>query len=171
MQLTLGVAPFFSNKFCHLAKIFIVVEEYDDELGVERWTDLIGHLLSPILLSAGHFPLSSRDWLPNCNTLGLGPETSPAIPLGSLVTGADLIMRTKVGPPAAGSFEVIVVGLVEPYSKAFLAGLLSDMVVDVIVDRDLPLRDLPDVPWEGRGVVRHFPSPRSEITTPSSSSC
>jgi hypothetical protein len=30
-----------------LAKIFVVIEEYDDELGVERWTDPIGHLLSP----------------------------------------------------------------------------------------------------------------------------
>jgi hypothetical protein len=61
---------------------------------------------------------------------------------------ADLIMRSKVRSPAAGAFGVIVVGRVEPNSKALLAGLLSDMVVDVIVDRDLPLRDLPDVPWK-----------------------
>jgi hypothetical protein len=38
-----------------------------------------------------------------------------AIPLGSLVTGADLIMRAEVGSPAAGAFDVIVVGRVEPY--------------------------------------------------------
>jgi hypothetical protein len=52
--------------------------------------------------------------------------------------GADLIMRSKVRWQAAGAFDVIVVGRVEPYSKAPRAGLLSDMVVNVIVDRDLP---------------------------------
>jgi hypothetical protein len=55
--------------------------------------------------------------------------------------GADPIMRSKVRSPAAGAFDVIVVGLVEPYSKAALAGLLSDVVIDVIVDDDLPFRD------------------------------
>jgi hypothetical protein len=39
---------------------------------------------------------------------------------------ADLIMNSKVRSPAAGAFDVVVVGLVEPHSKAFLARLLSD---------------------------------------------
>jgi hypothetical protein len=41
------------------------------------------------------------------------------------------------------SFDAVVVGLVEPHSKAPLAGLLSDMMVDTIVDCDLALRDRP----------------------------
>jgi hypothetical protein len=35
-------------------------------------------------------------------------------------------MRTKVRSPAARTFDVVFVGLVEPHSKAFLARLLSD---------------------------------------------
>jgi hypothetical protein len=61
-------------------------------------------------------------------------------------------MSTKIRSPAARAFDVVVVGVGEPYSKASLAGLLSDVVVDVIVDRNLSLRDRPDVPWKGRGV-------------------
>jgi hypothetical protein len=52
--------------------------------------------------------------------------------------GAHLIVDSEIRPPAAGAFDVIVVGLVEPNSKASLAGLLSDVVVNVIVDRDFP---------------------------------
>jgi hypothetical protein len=52
---------------------------------------------------------------------------------------ADLIMVSKVSSPAAEAFDVVVVGLVEPHSKAFHSRLLSDMVVEMIADRDLSL--------------------------------
>jgi hypothetical protein len=45
------------------------------------------------------------------------------------VMGADLIIGSKIRSPAAGAFDVIVVGLVEPHSKAVFAGLLSRVVV------------------------------------------
>jgi hypothetical protein len=33
----------------------VVIEEYDDELGEERWIDPIGHRLSPLFAFAGTF--------------------------------------------------------------------------------------------------------------------
>jgi hypothetical protein len=79
-------------------------------------------------------------------------------------------MGSKVGSPAAGAFDVVVMGFIEPHSKAFLSGSLSRVVGDTIVHRDAPSRDRPDISWKGRSVSRYF-HPRSETTTPSSSLC
>jgi hypothetical protein len=77
-------------------------------------------------------------------------------------------MGSKIGTPTTRAFDVIVVELVEPHSEAVLARPLSDMVVDIIVDSDFPVRDCPDVLWKRWGISRHLPAPR-ETTTPSSS--
>jgi hypothetical protein len=73
-----------------------------------------------------------------------------------LVTSADLIMGPEVGTPAAETFDVIVMWIVEPHAKAVFSRLLSNVVFYMIVNRDLPLRNRPNVLWGERSVSCHL---------------
>jgi hypothetical protein len=67
---------------------------------------------------------------------------------------ADLIVGSEVRTPAAMAFDVIFMKIIEPNPKALLSRQLSPVVLDAVVDCDLPLRDGPDIPWEAGSVSR-----------------
>jgi hypothetical protein len=56
--------------------------------------------------------------------------------------------------------------IVEPHAKAVFSGLLSNVVFYMIVDRDLPLRDGPNIPWSEWGVSCHLPALPHRDTVP-----
>lgn len=75
------------------------------------------------------------------------------------VLGADVIMDAEVGSPTTGAFDVTVMGIVEPDTKPVLFELLSRMMIDVVVDRDHPFGNGPNVPGGAWGVAGHLPPP------------
>jgi hypothetical protein len=55
-------------------------------------------------------------------------------------------MGLQVGTPAARAFDIIGMWIVETHTKAAFSRLLPNVMFYMIVDRDLPLRDGPNIP-------------------------
>jgi hypothetical protein len=117
-----------SDPLRHFAQIAVLVGQYDNDLGVEFRTDLIGHFRTP-RFPAEVYCLGCHIWLPNRNTSSLsarvpkllGRSYSPASsPCASrlnnraTVTGRQRWVPAGVGIPRRVSSAAIVVNDVVP---------------------------------------------------------